>query len=329
MKGLKGQVRVCVKCHAKLVPKTGFNQLSFEQEDISKKTKTIMQEILGADGNASCVDCGQSNPQWASIHHGTLICLHCAGIHRGFGAHNTSVRSVNLDDWSETQLQFMISGGNKKFHEEVLGKHSDNKKEFNLSDKDLIDMYRSDKCALYKKGLKNVVEGRPLSSSRLSFDSRGIADKTISQVRAGDSVISHSPGNVPDLFLKKSRRPFWVPDKDATRCMHCDTKFTLLNRRHHCRKCGHCVCGSCAPKDNVRPIPELGYFFLFLPNLGTRLVSNYAYTASILPLVKLLSSASSSFFFKCKPQSMRIADLLDFLHLLWQLASHRILIFIY
>lgn len=30
-------------------------------------------------------------------------------------------------------------------------------------------------------------------------------------------------------------------------CFLCANAFSLLNRRHHCRKCGHCVCASCSP----------------------------------------------------------------------------------
>jgi len=43
--------------------------------------------------------------------------------------------------------------------------------------------------------------------------------------------------------------PTWVPDSDATVCMRCSsTRFTPLQRKHHCRKCGFVVCGSCSTK---------------------------------------------------------------------------------
>lgn len=48
----------------------------------------------------------------------------------------------------------------------------------------------------------------------------------------------------------------WVPDYDADRCMCCrSARFSLLNRRHHCRKCGKVVCGPCSMQ-RVR-LPDL------------------------------------------------------------------------
>lgn len=32
--------------------------------------------------------------------------------------------------------------------------------------------------------------------------------------------------------------PLWIPDSEAMNCMHCDMKFTVIKRRHHCRACG-------------------------------------------------------------------------------------------
>ncbi len=36
------------------------------------------------------------------------------------------------------------------------------------------------------------------------------------------------------------------PDIDVTKCFLCDRDFGFINRRHHCRRCGHCVCQSCS-----------------------------------------------------------------------------------
>mmetsp|Transcript_82904 Transcript_82904/g.146398 ORF Transcript_82904/g.146398 Transcript_82904/m.146398 type:complete len:569 (+) Transcript_82904:51-1757(+) len=36
-------------------------------------------------------------------------------------------------------------------------------------------------------------------------------------------------------------------EANASHCSICQSKFGLINRRHHCRKCGKCVCRACAP----------------------------------------------------------------------------------
>jgi hypothetical protein len=48
----------------------------------------------------------------------------------------------------------------------------------------------------------------------------------------------------------------WVKDSDVKQCQDCGLKFTVLQRRHHCRKCGKIVCGPCSP--TRMPLPELG-----------------------------------------------------------------------
>ncbi|KAK6061969.1 FYVE zinc finger [Cooperia oncophora] len=47
-----------------------------------------------------------------------------------------------------------------------------------------------------------------------------------------------------ELQLGKSK-PYWIPDDDCSMCMLCNSRFSLLNRRHHCRACGRVACGSC------------------------------------------------------------------------------------
>lgn len=74
--------------------------------DQSVARRTLQELIKREDlKNKSCVDCGNPNPQWASLRFApfipftchfpksvplsfaVFICLQCAGVHRGFGVH--------------------------------------------------------------------------------------------------------------------------------------------------------------------------------------------------------------------------------------------------
>ena len=41
--------------------------------------------------------------------------------------------------------------------------------------------------------------------------------------------------------------PYWQPNNDTSQCssINCNTLFTILTRRHHCRKCGKIYCNNC------------------------------------------------------------------------------------
>lgn len=72
--------------------------------------------------------------------------------------------------------------------------------------------------------------------------------------------MAHINKCVEDLLRKSGKKPVekhaavWVPDAEATICMHCKkTQFTMIVRRHHCRNCGAVVCGSCSSKKFLLP----------------------------------------------------------------------------
>ncbi|OQR77323.1 pleckstrin homology domain-containing family F member 2-like [Tropilaelaps mercedesae] len=73
--------------------------------------------------------------------------------------------------------------------------------------------------------------------------------------------MTHINTCINELLKKTGKHPskehaaVWVPDADAGKCMVCkETKFTLLNRRHHCRKCGCVVCGNCSQHKFMLPV---------------------------------------------------------------------------
>lgn len=108
-----------------------------------------IQAIRNAQGNATCVDCGApseqqgaaegragapsrgaagagwgvprplptprvllSDPTWASLNLGALICIECSGIHRNLGTHLSRVRSLDLDDWPRELTLVLTAIGN-------------------------------------------------------------------------------------------------------------------------------------------------------------------------------------------------------------------------
>ncbi|XP_052862401.1 zinc finger FYVE domain-containing protein 26 homolog [Anopheles cruzii] len=74
-----------------------------------------------------------------------------------------------------------------------------------------------------------------------------------------DSLATASASSLDSLApgLEPCRLPFvmpkevpprerWVKDEDALHCMSCRRTFSMLNRRHHCRRCGRVVCHACS-----------------------------------------------------------------------------------
>ncbi|XP_050965690.1 ARF GTPase-activating protein GIT2a isoform X5 [Labeo rohita] len=54
-----------------------------------------------------CADCSSSDPRWASVNRGVLICDGCCGVHRSLGRHNSQVRHLSNTPWPPTQLQMV------------------------------------------------------------------------------------------------------------------------------------------------------------------------------------------------------------------------------
>ncbi|KAL1439301.1 hypothetical protein MTO96_010326 [Rhipicephalus appendiculatus] len=52
--------------------------------------------------------------------------------------------------------------------------------------------------------------------------------------------------------------PVWMPDEFTSNCMDCNAHFTLLRRRHHCRRCGKIFCSRCSAHSIT--LPRYGHY---------------------------------------------------------------------
>ena len=110
-----------------------------------------LNEIVSREGNTLCFDCGSENPKWASINNGILLCLKCAGVHRGFGLQISTIRSLQVDSWSEKQVKYLSQGGNKRFKDFLS--------EYNIEPLSSIELkYKSKASEYYRNVLRNEVE---------------------------------------------------------------------------------------------------------------------------------------------------------------------------
>ena len=196
-------------------------------------------DLTTKEGNRTCFDCGADcvADGWASLSHGIIICLNCAGVHRSFGVHISFVRSCSLDDWDDKQLATMRALGNTMFADFLLTQGVSHRVWLALP---LETRYHTPAADLYRRRVQGL--------------QNGAADDLPTDIRP--DVRPPAP-RVPSA--QKAKMGAWTNDADAASCQLCKSEFHLLNRRHHCRKCGRCVCGDCSPESSFRPLPQLGH----------------------------------------------------------------------
>lgn len=77
------------------------------------------------------------------------------------------------------------------------------------------------------------------------------------------------------------QRSTWMKDYETAICLNCNlTIFSMFNRRHHCRRCGRVVCGSCSMKKlKVKFGFYLGFGVKF--GIGWIVISNLLFVTNV------------------------------------------------
>ena len=72
--------------------------------------------IIQLEANQICNDCGKINPRWCSITNAVFLCPSCARTHKKFNKKISTIKSLEVDDWSNEEISILKIGGNERFN---------------------------------------------------------------------------------------------------------------------------------------------------------------------------------------------------------------------
>jgi len=65
--------------------------------------------------NTKCADCSEAKGlDWVSVQMGAVLCVRCAGKHRGLGCAISRIKSLEYDTWRDSELSLLEGGGNRR-----------------------------------------------------------------------------------------------------------------------------------------------------------------------------------------------------------------------
>lgn len=76
---------------SRLTDVSGADTQMLEGSLSTKVNDNVSKILRNIPGNDACAECGASEPEWASLNLGILVCIECSGVHRKLGVHISKV----------------------------------------------------------------------------------------------------------------------------------------------------------------------------------------------------------------------------------------------
>ncbi|XP_034530705.1 zinc finger FYVE domain-containing protein 26 [Notolabrus celidotus] len=170
---------------------------------------------------------------WADVAVRTLRSL-LVGQEAGFGAEDIDKL---LSDYACNALDFSCAPRRRSRSDSLVS----------LQDA-LLQCPAQDNCSLSYSQIESPTASTGSTPSHtLSYTG---SDRERDRISAGKKRRSSAKFQPPD---QPPARKDWVPDTKQHVCMVCKReRFTMFNRRHHCRRCGRLVCHACS--ENKMPV---------------------------------------------------------------------------
>jgi hypothetical protein len=112
----------------------------------SEISNRLLQKLLQTPENSHCIDCNAS-ATFASLAHGTFLCVLCATSHEHYGF--SLLKPLN-SNWTLSELKLMTSGGNAAF-EDFL-------QIYKLKDLPIDFIYRTKAVYFYREVLETIAQ---------------------------------------------------------------------------------------------------------------------------------------------------------------------------
>ncbi|XP_077993564.1 FYVE and coiled-coil domain-containing protein 1-like [Glandiceps talaboti] len=95
-----------------------------------------------------------------------------------------------------------------------------------------------------QKQLNKFEKAKDVEMKQINSDNEELKKRLIKLIRDKDNLWQKTDWLAHQQKLQAAER--WLDDKEVSHCMQCNSEFSIILRRHHCRLCGKIFCHSCS-----------------------------------------------------------------------------------